>query len=31
MTANIIIAKYGKIDIRNAIDTKKKAFNSITS
>ena len=31
MMASIIIAKYGKIDIKNAIDTKKKEFNSSTS
>jgi len=31
MTPKIISAKYGNIDIRNAIDTKKYAFNSNTS
>ena len=31
MMANIIMAKYGKIDIKNAIDTKKNEFNSNTS
>ena len=31
MMANIIMAKYGKIDIKNAMDTKKNEFNSKTS